>query len=168
MSEHADPLQVGNDAGDNVIDTAPVIHRIYPSAVDAWLMIVLYAAPLLLTVFCLYFAWIGNAEEALTCLLVAVGLTLLNLVLTRPCRYTITADTLNIRCGLMSQTIDLDRITHAELSSSWLSGPALSLKRVRIHFDHASRLVSPLDREQFIDDLMRAVSHARKSELPGR
>lgn len=150
------------------VDQERHVQRVYPSAVDRWLMVVLYASPILLAVLCVYLAWIAMAEEAVVCLLLAVGLTLLNFVLTRPCRYTITSDTLNIRCGLLSQSIELDRITDAEQSSSWRSGPALSLKRVRVHFDKGNRLISPIDRERFIADLMRAVRHARETKQHDR
>ncbi|MGV3483591.1 MAG: PH domain-containing protein [Planctomycetaceae bacterium] len=147
---------------------ARVTHRVYPSAVDRWLIAILYAGPALLIGLCIYLSRTGRSEEALTCLLVSAGLVLLNLVLTLPCRYTLTADALHIRCGLIRETIELQRITHAELSSSWRSGPALSLKRVRIHFGECHRLISPLDRERFIQDLMEAVQHAAKARPIGR
>ena len=149
-------------AGELVTKADHPTHRVYPSAVDAWLTVILYAAPALLIALCFYFTRVARADEALTCLLVAAGLVLLNVVLTRPCRYTLTADTLHIRCGLIRESIPLDRITGAELSTSWRSGPALSLKRVRIDYDSRSRLISPRDRQQFISDLMRAVERSRQ------
>ncbi len=133
------------------------MNRVYPSAVDTWLLVVMYASPVWLVGLGVYLATIARADEALTCFVTAIALTLLNLLLTYPCRYTLTADSLNIRCGLIRQSIPLTRIKSAEFSSSWLSAPALSLKRVRIQLDNGSRIVSPVDRQQFIDDLMNAV-----------
>lgn len=131
---------------------------VFASAVDAWLLAVLYAAPLLFAALGVYLAQADRPDEALTCFVISIGLVLLNLLLTRPCRYTLTADSLNLRCGIFNETIPLSRIESAELSSSWLSGPALSLKRVRIGLDKGSRLVSPTYREVFIAQVMDAAA----------
>ena len=53
--------------------------------------------------------------------------------------------------------------TSVALSSSWESAPALSLRRVRIQLDKGHRIVSPLDREQFIADLMDAAEQRKAS-----
>ncbi len=137
--------------------------RVYQSAIDTWLILVLYISPVLLASLGVYLATIARADEALTCFVMALALTLLNISLTRPCRYTLTADSLNIRCGLLSQTIALERIQSAELSSSWQNGYALSLKRVCIKLDKGKRLVSPVDRERFITELMQAVEKVKLS-----
>lgn len=152
---------------DRVTESSGVVMKsiyIFPSAVDAWLMVVLYASPVLLAGLGVYLAQVNRAEEALICFMMSIGIVLLNLLLTRPCRYTLTTDTLNLRCGIFNETIPLSRIKSAELSSSWLSGPALSLKRVRIRLDKGSRLVSPLDREAFMNHLAAAVEHNHSSE----
>jgi hypothetical protein len=140
----------------------PRVHQVYPSATDLWLMALLYAGPVLLGVLGLYCIIDQRDAEAMTTLMMSVGLIGLNLLLTRPCRYTLTEDTLNVRCGMFSQTIALKDIASAELSSSWLSGPALSLRRVRIRTSKKSVLVSPVDREQFIADLLAAAERCRK------
>lgn len=132
-------------------------NKVYPSAVDRWLMILLYAGPVLLLGLGIYCAIDQRADEAIICLAMGLGTLLLNILLTYPCRYTLTADSLNVRCGFIHQTIPLERIQSAELSTSWLSGPALSLRRVRIRLDKGQRLLSPTDRERFIEDLMTAV-----------
>ena len=143
-------------------DQRPAV-RVYASAVDSWLIALIYLGPVIQGVLGVYLCTIQRIDEALICLLIAIALVLLNLLLTHPCRYTLTADTLNLRCGMINYTIPLDRIRSAELSSSWLSGPALSLKRVRIQLDRGCRLVSPVDREQFITELMQAVDRVKKS-----
>lgn len=137
--------------------------RVYPSAIDLWLMVLLYSGPALL----LMIAWYGwqedRADVAGICLISFAGLVLLNVLLTWPCRYTLTADSLNIRCGLLFQSIPLQRIRGAELTSSWQSALALSTRRVRITLDQGYRLVSPVDREAFIRDLMAAVERQAAS-----
>ena len=137
-------------------------HQVYPSATDQWLMALLYAGPVCLGGLGLYCIFDQRDAEAMTLLMMSVGLIGLNLILTRPCRYTLTEDTLNVRCGLFSKTIALKDVVSAELSSSWLSGPALSLRRVRIRTSKKSVLVSPVDREQFIADLLAAAQRCRK------
>jgi membrane protein YdbS with pleckstrin-like domain len=139
------------------------VNRVYQSAFDTWLIFVIYASPVLLLVMGGYFVFINRPNDALTCFVLAIALTLMNLVLTRPCRYTLTADSLNVRCGLMSKTIPLQRIQGAELTLSLLSGPALSIKRVRIQLDKGRLLISPVDRQQFIDDLMKSVGEAKSA-----
>jgi len=134
-----------------------VKQRVYQSSVDAWLIITLYSPTVLLASLGVYLTTIARADEALTCFFMALAVTLLNLAVTRPCRYTLTADSLNLRCGLLSRRIALVRIRSAELSSSWRNGYALSLSRVSIELDNGQCIVSPLERERFITELMQAV-----------
>ncbi len=137
--------------------------QVYPSAVDTWLMVLLYSGPAILIPIGIY-SWLqGRGDIALTCLLTLVALILINRLLTWPCRYTLTDDSLNIRCGLLFRSVPLDQIQGAELSSSWESAPALSLRRVRIRLDRGYRIVSPIDREAFIADLMTAVEQKKRS-----
>ncbi len=132
--------------------------RVYPSAVDRWLILVMYAGPMLLTAVGFYCIWQERFEEATACIAFSVGLVLLNLFLTRPCRYTLTSDSLNVRCGIINRKIGLEQIRGAELTASWKSAPALSLRRVRILLDKGDCLVSPTEREKFISDLLAAVA----------
>lgn len=90
-----------------------------------------------------------------------LALTCLNLIITTPCRYTLTSDSLNIRCGLLFRTVPLSQVQKVELSSSWESAPALSLRRVKITLDRGYRIISPVDRDVFIKDLMDAVQRHR-------
>lgn len=141
--------------------------RVYRSAVDKWLLVVIYASPAILLVFAAM-AWMDQRPDATgICLTLFVALTLLNLVITTPCRYTLTGDSLNIRCGLMFRSIPLDKVVKIEPSSSWESAPALSLRRVKITLDRGYRIISPIDREAFIEDLKQAVQRYRIENLPG-
>jgi hypothetical protein len=142
----------------------PQSHKVYPSAFDRWLMILIYSGPIIMLVIGIYCAFTQLADEAIIFLAMGLATTLLNLLITYPCRYTLTADSLNIRCGFIHQSIPLDSITGAELSSSWRSGPALSLRRVRVRFNKGQRLVSPVNREQFIADLLAAVDSVRSAD----
>jgi hypothetical protein len=136
------------------------VKKIYPSAVDAWLLILLVGIPVLF--FSLGISRFDVDPGRAKFLLVQGGfLTLLMVALTVPCRYTLTDDTLEIRCGLMASSIPLAEITGAELSGNVLSAPALSFKRVKI--DHAGgfALISPRNREAFIAELLTAVERRK-------
>lgn len=135
--------------------------RVYPSAVDLWLIVLLVAGPLLVIVLGLYALNQGQAQEALVCAFIAAGNVLLISVFTIPCRYTLTVDTLHLRCGLVTETIPLDRVCGVQMSRSWRSGLSLSLKRVCVQLDRGVRYISPQDREQFMKDLMEAVALAK-------
>ncbi len=135
--------------------------RVYRSAVDKWLLVVIYASPATLLVIATI-GWINEQPDVTgVCLILFVALTLLNLVVTTPCRYTLTNDSLNIRCGLLFRSVPLGRIVRIEPSSSWESAPALSLRRVKITLDRGYRIISPVNRDAFIKDLMDAVQRHR-------
>lgn len=131
----------------------------FPSRVDAWLVAVLLFAVLspLVAVFLAGANMVFAAVSVLITLLV-VGLLLV------PCRYTLEADHLLIRCGLIRQRIVYSDITDITASGSVLSAPALSLKRVKVAYGRAgytsSQLVSPRDREVFMQALRERVQAA--------
>ncbi len=145
-----------------VVEVSPVSHtkpiRVYTSAVDLWLFALLIAGPIFVVALGIYALAQGQAQEALVCAFIAAGNILLTSVFTIPCRYTLTVDTLHLRCGLITETIPLDRVCNVHLSRSWRSGLSLSLKRVCVQLDHGARYISPRDREQFMTDLMEAVA----------
>lgn len=140
--------------------------RVYRSAVDKWLLVVMYASPALLLVFAAT-GWLNQQPDVTgTCLILSVALTCLNLIITTPCRYILTSDSLNIRCGLLFRTVPLSQIQKVELSSSWESAPALSLRRVKITLDRGYRIISPLDRDAFMKDLMdAALQHRSENQM---
>ena len=98
----------------------------------------------------------GRNQDSLTCLIAAAVTLLATAAFTVPCRYTILADALIIRCGLLFYRVPLDRIKNIEPSGSWLSAPAMSLRRVKISTASQFYLVSPKDRERFVDELEAA------------
>jgi hypothetical protein len=137
--------------------------RVYRSAVDLWLVMVLYSGPAALLAVAIYGRAVGRMDIFGVSLMAFAGLVLLYRLLTWPCRYTLTDDSLNIRCGMLLRSVPLSRVESAELSSTWESAPAMSLRRVKIVLDQGYRIVSPVDRQAFIADLMAAVER-RASE----
>lgn len=100
----------------------------------------------------------GRAGDALTLLLLGSGLLMVTLLLTFPCRYTILADSLSIRCGVICYQIPIREIQRVEKSASLRSGPALSLRRVLVATEKRGYLLSPKDREAFIADLNQTIN----------
>ena len=80
-----------------------------------------------------------------------------------PCRYTLTEDHLLIQSGAIRMRINYADITDISKSSSILSAPALSLQRVRIDFAERHQLVSPMQRDRFMDELRQRVAASRKN-----
>ena len=90
-------------------------------------------------------------------MLAGIGTLIVTALFTIPCRYTILTDTLSIRCGVVFMRVPLKQLKSIEMSGSWLSGPALSIRRVKVSTASRFYLVSPVDREKFIEELREAV-----------
>lgn len=140
---------------------SPLRPTVYPSQVDLWIAVMLMFPPILTGGLGLYMLMEGNQKDAAilfgTCLLIG----LISAAFTLPCRYTIEDEWLRIRCGIIGYKFRLKEIERVEKSGSWLSAPALSLKRVLITTKTRSCLVSPRERDAFIDDLQCAVEQVR-------
>jgi hypothetical protein len=140
--------------------SSSVRQSVYPSKVDWWIAALLLAGPLACAFLTLWLLTRGENREAMTCLLVGAGTLLVTALVTVPCRYTLLPDCLSIRCGLYFTRIPLDHIRAIEPSGSWISGPALSVRRVKISTASRYYLVSPTDRERFINELTAAVQRS--------
>ena len=104
----------------------------------------------------------GRADEAMYMFLTGAGVLLLTIAVTQPCRYTILEDSISIRCGILFYQVPLDDIVDVQPSSTWISGPALSLRRVKIETHKRTIIVSPRQREEFIADLHDAIDAVRQ------
>ena len=101
---------------------------------------------------------VGRSGDAAIMFVTAAGITLVTAIFTVPCRYTLLTDTLSIRCGLICYQIPYSTIRDVRLSSTWSSGPALSLRRIVIRTDRREHIISPVDRERFIEQLQARMS----------
>ncbi len=127
--------------------------KVYASAIDWWVLILLMLGPAWLLGLTIYFVVLGNQNDSFICLIAAAGTLFLTGIFTVPCRYTLVSDSLTIRCGLIFIRVPYESIREIEPSSSWVSAPALSLRRVKISTASRFYLVSPVDREHFIQAL---------------
>ena len=137
---------------------------VYHSAVDSWLLVVLGGAMLVSGTACiLVVVMAGDAVASVIALSTgAVGAGLPLWILTST-SYTLTAQQLVVRTGtFLRWRIPLADIREVAPTSSALSAPALSLKRLRIRCANGrSILVSPAQPAAFLADL-----DARRHEFP--
>lgn len=126
---------------------------IYKSKIDAWVVLILVGLPLGLlfgiafseTVSMVELIIVGAATGAVTLLLAWTMATT---------DYRFRDGSLHIRSGPFNWTIPVSGIRRIEPSRSLVSGPALSLDRLLIHYGkHDWILISPKDREGFLSEL---------------
>ncbi len=120
----------------------------------------LLLTPVLAAVIGVYAVWIGRPGDATWLFLTGALTAIVTAAFAVPCRYTILDDSLSIRCGLVVYQVPLSTITDVSLSSTWMSGPALSLKRVRVKTQRKTHIISPKFREDFVRDLRKAIKHS--------
>lgn len=139
---------------------------VYPSEIDLWIVVLLMLAPLMTAGLSLYALLEGNTRDAMILFATAGVIVMVSAIFTVPCRYTLDDEFLFIRCGLFRFKLSVKDIDRIEKSGSWLSGPALSLKRVLIVCNGRRYLVSPINRDDFINDLQYAVTESRAALEP--
>lgn len=130
----------------------------YPSAIDAWLVLVIGGAVCI----SLLQAWQLRHDATGGAVMAAITgafILLIAGIFTLPCRYTLAADHLLIRCGVIRRRIPYSAITRVEPSSSLMSAPALSLRRLEVKHARGAQLISPRDRSAFIAALRERAPH---------
>ncbi|KAA1260803.1 hypothetical protein LF1_33450 [Rubripirellula obstinata] len=128
--------------------------KVYESAIDRWVIALLLLSPLTSAAIGVYCFANGKADDAAILFAAAAFTLLVSIAFTLPCRYTLTADAISIRCGLfVFYRITYNDIESVQRTSTWRSGPALSLNRVEIKTNQKSVIISPVNRDQFIKDL---------------
>lgn len=148
---------------------SPDCEPIYPSRIDGWLAVILIAglAMAMTQGILLYHISPIPAMVSITVVLAIAGIIAACLL---PCRYYLCDDHLLIRSGLLRHRIPYNNITAIALSSSPLSAPALSLKRIRIDHSQGFILISPIHREEFLAILQQRVKKqaAYSPDYPNR
>ncbi len=141
------------------------VSRWYPSKIDWWLGIVLAIAPLV------SIAGVGVSIAAGSGTAVALGgtafLALIYLGLVLPMRYGISDEAIVVRHGMVRQRIPLKDIVEVHPTRSPLSSPALSLDRLHIRFGEGffkSAMISPADKQGFLDELAKRAGLQRDGE----
>ncbi len=126
--------------------------KVYYSRVDWWLAALMAGS----LVFCIGLGIHLLAIDTRAALILlgivafSAGITVLLCV---PCNYVLTEDFLLVQSGVIRYRIPYSDIRKIEKSSNPLSSPALSLRRVKITRNKGFILVSPPDRDLFIQEL---------------
>lgn len=129
----------------------------FKSKVDTWLVLLIGASMAgVLVLPILAFVQRGLGPEVLVTGIVALALVPLMLT-TFATSYTIDGRTLVVRSAMITWRVPIDEIRTITITRDPTSGPALSLDRLRIEYGTKRILVSPEDRQAFIDAL-RAVN----------
>lgn len=106
----------------------------------------------------------GDLNKKIIGILFGVVLGIAIGLFTIPCKYTITEKEIKIKCGLYKDRIQIKKIRKVFPTKNPLSAPALSLKRIKIETDYSSYLISPKDREGFIEELNK-ISNSNKAVI---
>ena len=120
----------------------------------------------------LLFAWIVYQADGTWPILVALFLTgsfIAAMVLRT--RYVISGDTLIVKCWpVISLEIDIKSIHRIRRTWNPLSSPAASyIGRIEVHYDRGkSCIISPNDRQGFIEDLLERNKSILTFEVPGK
>ncbi len=125
---------------------------VYKSKIDTWLVLVALGLPLGVLFGVAFGETLSTAEWFIV--VAAIGAaTLLPIWLMASTDYSFREDNLHIRSGPFNWTIPVSGIRRIERSRSLVSGPALSLDRLLIHYGkHDWILVSPKDKEGFLSE----------------
>lgn len=134
--------------------------RTFRSQVDLWLVLLVAGAAVLPLVAA---GWLASRGETRGVLLLAgwgTTMVLLVGVLNAPLRYTCRRDCLHIQSGWLAWDVPYARLRRVTRSRSPLPAPAWSWRRVRLETeDGAFILVSPDDRESFIEEIAGRCPH---------
>lgn len=141
------------------------VPRWYPSKVDSWLAVVLGLAPLA----CIAAAFATSSlAEAVVVGLGGIGfLGVIYFGLVLPMRYCITDTAIIVRFGLVHRRVPLAEITEVHPTNNPLSSPALSLDRLHIRYGQGllgGVMISPADKQGFLDELARRAGLTRDGE----
>lgn len=158
MSESPQTEQAESTTATGLNESNPRQPSVYRSAVDWWLAVLLLFPILVATMIGIVLMANDRPADASSMFLTAAAIVLVTGIFIVPCRYTFLDDALSIRCGVICYQIPYDSIQSITRSSTLRSGPALSLSRVAIQTDRREYIVSPVHREQFMEQLKSQLS----------
>ena len=122
----------------------------FRSRVDWWLPLLIVGVPVAMLLDVARSHRTPRGEELTAVLVAAVIVVLLGWLLLST-HYTFEENALVIRSGPLRSAVPYARITRVEHSRSFLAAPAMSLRRIMIHFGVADfAIISPADRPGFL------------------
>lgn len=130
--------------------------RWYKSRTDWWIALGLCVPPIAALVVLLSSILAGRLSEVLVAIGVILLVTGIYAGLIFPMRYGLDRQQLIVRSGMCRQRIPLPSILAVRRTRNPLSSPALSLDRLHVQYGEGffkAVMISPLDREGFLEDL---------------
>jgi hypothetical protein len=139
----------------------------YGSKVDWWLGAVLVLAPLVPLVACIALAASGKMAELPIGIGVFLFVAALYGGLVVPVKYGLGDGNLVVRFGLCRVRVPLADVSEVHPTRNPLSSPALSLDRLYVKFGEGfskAVMISPENRDQFLDDFARQAGLTRDGD----
>ncbi len=132
----------------------------FPTKVDLWAKVLLIFC-LLYAIVCLGFGIyyiFYNLVTALIFIGSALVMLILLITLVWPISYTLRESDLLVKFGWVKLKIAYTDISDVCTTKSWLAGPALSMDRLAITHKSLSTIISPSDKDKFLEELGKRVS----------
>lgn len=145
----------------------PDATRWYPTKVDWWLIPILCLPPIASVVVCIALAASGKWSELPIGLASVVFVVALYCGVVFPMRYGVDDTHLHVRSGLIHSRVPLADITEVYPTHNPLSSPALSLDRLWVQYGQGlfkAVMISPADRDGFLNDLARSAGLKREGD----
>ena len=134
--------------------------RLYLSAVDRWFFPLLVLFPWAVIAVAVWLA--AGSLHGLWVGLIVSGMVFLSVrPFISPCQYELSDEALRIQSGFLKITIPVNEVERAELVRSYWAAPCLSVDRVLVVAGNSVEMVSPVDRQSFIADLMTRVEQSK-------
>lgn len=132
--------------------------KAYRSKKDLWIVITFWICALLLLIFSIFsftVITLVNTPFGVVLGLVILMSALMTVHIIYRTDYTLTKDTLIVRCGVFKTKVPLEKIKEIYPASSIISGAALSTDRLKIKYEPSrfGLYVSPENKEEFLSDL---------------
>lgn len=145
--------------------------RVYRSKVDWWLGLILAVAIVAMVSAgsALLIAPPSDASPVRWVSLLTLLMAAFTAWLPFSTSYTIASTDLVVRAAFFRWRVPLDQITEVYQTHNPLSSPALSLDRLRVNYKRPSGrtwwvMISPKDKEQFLDDLAKAAGLEKEGD----
>jgi membrane protein YdbS with pleckstrin-like domain len=142
---------------------APTRPTVYESGADLWIAIMLIITPVFAAGIGVYLLADGRNGDAIILFITSAATLLMTAAFTVPCRYTMLDDALSVRCGIIFYQIPFDQIKCVEKSRTVLSGPALSMRRVLVVTHKRKHILSPRERDAFIEDITNVIARCKSA-----
>ncbi len=139
----------------------------YRSKIDWWIALLLCLPPVVSSAVCADMVLNGKISELPWALGSMLLVAAIYLGLVFPMKYGVDDTHLLVRFGICRQRIPLADVLEVRPTHNPLSSPALSLDRLHVQFGPGSFkavMISPADRDGFLDDLAQKTGLKRQAD----